>query len=203
MRHEGAHPIMKNQVKTQEVAYEANVPSSMTQSYQIQSMSSAGGGFSMSHGSVSHKMENHGILSDGEFASNGAFTIDILAEGNPPAPYSIESDAICHTFDECFAKKLLWMQCVIIEVTVRTTYEMFNMIVKMGAFIVWTICACIAMDAGDNMMINCFNTVSVPGVICTIANMIIKVIFKISFFIWKAFVKLHNFCMNPIYPVPI
>ena len=86
---------------------------------------------------------------------------------------------------------------------------MMNIIIKIVGiftiyyigFVVYNLCACKDVPAGDKVKIKCQNTSGQPGIVCTVPNMIFKVIFKISVFIWKAFVLLHNLCMNPIYPV--
>ena len=115
----------------------------------------------------------------------------------PPEPYSTD-DIPCKSVSDCDLKKKLWMKCSVERITIRTVYELVNQILRKLGQIVYTACVCTHIPAGDNIQVKCVNTQSIPGLVCTIPNMVLKTIFKISYMLWESYDKISNQCVNPI-----
>ena len=124
--------------------------------------------------------------------------IESVADSTPPGPYT--SSSIPCTPSSCPTKKLKWMKCTIVSVSLRTAYEFINMIVNILAKIAWGTCGCVEIPAGKTKKTQCSLTRSIPGVPCNVMHNALKGIFKISLLIWKGYTMSNTICLNPINP---
>lgn len=124
--------------------------------------------------------------------------LESVADSTPPGPYT--SSSIPCTPSNCPIKKMKWMKCTIVSVSLRTAYEFINMIVNILAKITWGTCGCVEIPTGKSKKTQCSLTRSIPGVPCNVMHNALKGIFKISLFIWKAYTMSNTICLNPINP---
>lgn len=143
------------------------------------------------------------ILSKIENLENPSSFLEIASSFNPdadpPKPYT-SNEIMCKNSLDCMLKKLLYQKCSVARVNIRTIYEVVNVIFHIMAKIIFLLCACVAVPAGESITIQCMNTNAQPGLICVNPNMVFKGVFKISIMLWKIYELMSTFCWNPIGP---
>lgn len=124
-----------------------------------------------------------------------------VADMEPPKAYS-SKDLPCKSEADCAGKKLSWMKCTVERIGIRTTYEIVNTPLLIIAKIIYTLCACTYIPQGTKAQVKCMNTSSIPGMACTLPNMIYKELYKSTVMLWKSYQEVSNQCTNPITPYP-
>lgn len=109
-----------------------------------------------------------------------------------PEPYT-SSDTPCNK-KNCSKKKMIWMNCALRSVALRTSYEAVNVVVQLLSKVAWGMCGCVQTNA----MVKCTLIKGMPGLPCNLMVASLKGITSITYSIWKAYTLNNGFCRNPI-----